>query len=37
MTRATTVERALAYFDDEAGYFADLTRRVAIPTECQEP
>ena len=37
MTRDATVERALAYFDDEAGYFADLTRRVAIPTECQEP
>ena len=37
MTRAATVERARAYFDDAAGYFADLTRRVAIPTECQEP
>ncbi len=37
MTRAATVARSLAYFDDEAGYFADLTRRVAIPTECQEP
>ena len=37
MTRTATVERALAYFDDEAGYFADLARRVAIPTECQEP
>ncbi len=37
MTRATAIEGALAYFDDEAGYFADLARRVAVPTECQEP
>jgi acetylornithine deacetylase/succinyl-diaminopimelate desuccinylase-like protein len=36
MTRAAAVGQALAYFDDEAGYFADLARRVAVPTECQE-
>ncbi len=37
MTRAAAIVGALAYFDDEAGYFADLARRVAVPTECQEP
>ncbi|HEX9568680.1 MAG TPA: M20 family metallopeptidase [Rhodospirillales bacterium] len=37
MSRTNAIARALAYFDDEAGYFADLARRIAIPTECQEP
>ncbi len=37
MSRKNAVTRALAYFDDEEGYFADLARRVAIPTESQEP
>jgi acetylornithine deacetylase/succinyl-diaminopimelate desuccinylase-like protein len=37
LSRAAAIEGALAYFDDEAGYFADLAKRVAVPTECQEP
>ena len=36
MTREAAINRALAYFDDEKGYWTDLARRVAIPTECQK-
>ncbi len=36
MTRQAAIARALAYFDD-GGYLDDLARRIAIPTECQEP
>ncbi len=37
MSREAAVKRALAYFDDEDGYYKDLERCVAVPTECQEP
>ena len=37
MTRDAVIARAHAYFDDADGYWADLARRVAIPTECQKP
>ena len=38
MTRETAVARALEYFDDQPnGYFADLARWVAVPTESQNP
>ena len=37
MTRDAAISRAHAYFDDAEGYWADLARRVAIPTECQRP
>ncbi len=38
MTRETAVTRALDYFDDQPnGYFADLARWVAVPTESQNP
>ena len=38
MTRKAATNLALAYFDDEeSGFWADLARRVAIPTECQRP
>src|SRR5437588_11087345 len=36
MTRAAAVARAEAYFDT-GGFKADLARRVAIPTESQNP
>ena len=36
MTREAAIERAQAYFDDGC-FEADLTRRVAIPTESQNP
>ena len=36
MTRATAISRAEAYFDSGA-FKADLARRVAIPTESQNP
>ncbi len=36
MSRAAAISRAAAYFDDGA-FKADLTRRVAIPTESQNP
>jgi acetylornithine deacetylase/succinyl-diaminopimelate desuccinylase-like protein len=36
MSRAGAVARAEAYFDD-GGFFADLSRRVAIPSSSQEP
>jgi len=36
MTRAATIAAAEAYFDD-GGFAADLARRVAIPTESQNP
>ena len=36
MTRTAAVERALEYFDD-GRYTDDLARRVAIPTESQNP
>ena len=36
MSRTAAIDRATAYFDD-GGYFDDLARRVAIPTESQEP
>ncbi|MBG06049.1 MAG: hypothetical protein CMM59_18475 [Rhodospirillaceae bacterium] len=36
MTRDAAVERALEYFDD-GRYMDDLARRVAIPTESQNP
>lgn len=35
MSRDGAVARSLEYFDDEAGYWTDLARRVAVPTECQ--
>ncbi len=35
MTRADAIARSESYFDD-GGYFTDLARRVAIPTESQE-
>ncbi len=38
MTRETAVSSALAYYDDQKkGYFADLARWVAVPTESQNP
>src|SRR5689334_21834678 len=38
MTRETAISRALHYFDDHSrGYFADLGRWVAVPTESQNP
>ena len=36
MSRQGTIRRAERYFD-EGGFFADLARRVAIPTESQNP
>ena len=36
MTRAAALESALAHFDSGA-FLTDLARRVAIPTESQEP
>ena len=36
MTREDAVETALTYYDD-GKYFEELRRRVAIPTECQDP
>ena len=36
MSRAAAISRALAYFDNGM-FFSDLARRVAIPTESQEP
>lgn len=36
MTRTDALARIETYFD-EGGYFADLERRIAIPTESQEP
>ncbi len=36
MSRDGAIERITSYFDD-GGFFADLARRVAIPTESQEP
>ena len=35
-TREAAIETALGYFDD-GKYFDELARRVAIPTECQDP
>ena len=37
MSQSEAIARALAYFDDHDGYFADLARRVAVPTESQNP
>ncbi len=38
MTREKAVSSALAYYDDQPkGYFADLARWVAVPTESQNP
>ena len=38
MTRETAVASALKYYDDRgSGYFADLARWVAVPTESQNP
>jgi len=37
MSRDAVIGRSLDYFDDDQGYWADLARRVAIPTECQKP
>lgn len=37
MSQSEAIARALAYFDDDDGYFADLARRVAVPTESQNP
>src|SRR5581483_11600479 len=38
MSRADAIERSLAYYDDETGgYFADLARYVAVPSESQNP
>jgi hypothetical protein len=36
MTRATAIQSAEHYFDSKA-FHADLARRVAIPTESQNP
>ena len=36
MSRADAIARATAYFDD-GRFFTDLARRVAMPTESQEP
>lgn len=36
MTRAAAIQSATAYLD-EGGFTADLTRRVAVPTESQNP
>ena len=36
MTRQTAVDRALSYFDS-GSFKADLTRRIAMPTESQNP
>ena len=36
MSRTTAIQQAERYFD-EGGFFADLARRVAIPTESQNP
>lgn len=36
MTRAAAIQTATAYLD-EGGFLADLSRRVAIPTESQNP
>jgi acetylornithine deacetylase/succinyl-diaminopimelate desuccinylase-like protein len=36
MSREQAIQRAERYFD-EGGFFADLARRVAIPTESQNP
>ena len=35
MSRDAAIGKALEYFDDEQGYWADLARRVAVPPECQ--
>jgi acetylornithine deacetylase/succinyl-diaminopimelate desuccinylase-like protein len=35
--RSHAIARALAYFDDDGGYFRDLATRVAVPTESQRP
>ena len=38
MTRTDAIERALSYYDDtKSGYFADLARYIAVPTESQNP
>lgn len=38
MSRADAIERSLAYYDDDTGgYFADLARYVAVPSESQNP
>ncbi len=37
MGREAAIERALAYYDDDDGYFRDLAARVAVPTESQRP
>jgi acetylornithine deacetylase/succinyl-diaminopimelate desuccinylase-like protein len=38
MIRTDAVEHSLAYFDDQmGGYFKDLARYVAVPTESQNP
>ena len=36
MSRQATIDRALTYFDD-GSYLDDVARRVAIPTESQDP
>ena len=36
MSREAAIERALTYFDD-GRYMDDVARRVAIPTESQDP
>ncbi len=36
MTRTEAIRQTERYFD-EGGFFADLARRVAIPTESQNP
>jgi len=37
MGREAAIERVLAYYDDDGGYFRDLAARVAVPTESQRP
>ncbi|MGB0552828.1 MAG: hypothetical protein ACPGQV_09665 [Alphaproteobacteria bacterium] len=36
MSRQATIDRAVNYFDD-GSYLDDVARRVAIPTESQDP
>ena len=36
MSRQATIDRALTYFDD-GSYLDDVSRRVAIPIESQDP
>ena len=35
--RDTAIANALAWFDDDQGYFETLSKRVAVQTESQDP